>query len=422
MSRRPTPGSTGATPQLHPPAPPPGLLARLATALRSPDGFVALLGILTMGTKLCQGKLPMSDLKVYLKAGGQFLASEQLYDPSIFYRFKYPPTCAALFAPFSALPLPVAKCLVWGLLLACLILIFRQLERLAPTSDPWTPRLALLAGFGGMLHYDLHLGQLTLPLLLAMIWIARLLGEGRIALAGVLYALTLHVKPFGWPIAIWALWRGNRRFLAATAGAFALMTLLTVPFYGVEGSIAEWRGFAVEMQSLEAENLQVVRPENHSLGSALPRWLGAALWLPPKLATPLATTISLALLIGALLALPHRRAGSTPLAEFAAMLALIPLIGPSEYKYFLFTLPAAWLGIAAWRDLDGRGRTLLIVGLVGVGLNVYDLWGKHLARALAEGSVVAYGGAALFACSVLQLRSRHHTRPPVTAALRESRR
>ncbi|MBF0499307.1 MAG: DUF2029 domain-containing protein [Candidatus Riflebacteria bacterium] len=121
--------------------------------------------------KAFQHRLPMSDLKVYFRAGEHLLSGVSVFSSDgffEFYRFKYPPTAAVMFIPLALLPSWLGKTFAAAILLLCLLAFMRILSTWTPHACNDRIRILILLGFGGMMQYEIHLGQITWAILLGL--------------------------------------------------------------------------------------------------------------------------------------------------------------------------------------------------------------------------------------------------------------
>ena len=97
----------------------------------------------------------MRDFEVNYRAGERLRAGESLYRTSDgHYMFKYFPSSALLYVPFSLLPLPVAKVLWYGLTVVCSSRALRRLEApgLGPSASALVPPRDSAGGTGEVLR------------------------------------------------------------------------------------------------------------------------------------------------------------------------------------------------------------------------------------------------------------------------------
>jgi hypothetical protein len=131
--------------------------------------------------------------------------------------------------------------------------------------------LALIAWPPLML--ELGLGQLTLPLLLALLCAEWALDGGRSGPGGALIGATLLIKPIAWPVLLLLALRRDCRAVGAAASVVAIGALLSVVAIGLEHSL-DYVGRVLPMMSAAFQN----EPTNMALWTLGPRlglpWLG----------------------------------------------------------------------------------------------------------------------------------------------------
>src|SRR5262249_36824749 len=112
----------------------------------------------------------MADFAVNYRAGQRLIRGETLYQTADgHYMFKYFPSAALIYAPFTVLPIELAM-VVWFLLsLAGFIAIFRIVDRLVP--DKTGPYVLAAAGaiLAKYIGHELRLGQINVFVTLVML-------------------------------------------------------------------------------------------------------------------------------------------------------------------------------------------------------------------------------------------------------------
>ena len=131
----------------------------------------------------------MADFAVNYRAGQRVLRGETLYQAADgHYMFKYFPSAALIYAPFTALPIELAMALWFLLSLAAFTLVFRIVGRLMPPKR--TASALILAGviLAKYILHELRLGQINVFMVLMMLasieallgspgWRAELIGQ-----------------------------------------------------------------------------------------------------------------------------------------------------------------------------------------------------------------------------------------------------
>jgi hypothetical protein len=381
------------------------LRAHFATRWFAGLAVVFLVCLLFLAADVRNRRFAMVDFEVFHKAAGRAWAGQNLYRPAEdgFYEYKYGPPAAYLFTPFALLPPTGAKVAYWlllSLVIPANLLLCLRLARPGFRAEPpgRVNRLTLLAAASVAVHFmlELHLGQVNQLLLLLYLLAASAFAAGRPWLFGLPLAASLFLKPFALVFAPWLVLRRRWRELLATAAWTAAGAALPRLSYGAAAFEAQYRGWADRIGEEMAKKTALLAPANHTLASLLARYT-------PLRAVAEAPGASAALRLGvvALLALAllwyvlRGRELERPLAgDFAALLTVVPLLAFTNYNAFGSTMLAAtvllWnLGALGW------ARWPAIAGMVLVGGNLYDLWGRRLFRLLDDLSMVALGAALL---------------------------
>ncbi len=165
-----------------------------------------------------------------------------IYDryASIGSSFIYPPLAAALYRPLADLPADQARdrlATANGVLLLGIIALMVWLASARRGLTPWlVPVCALAAIAFYPLDHAVQLNQATLlvTVCIGAAWLA--LESDRQALAGVLFALTLAVKPqhvLDLPAMMW----GARRMVAASLVTCAVLLVTSIAYAGVTNHV-----------------------------------------------------------------------------------------------------------------------------------------------------------------------------------------
>lgn len=185
---------------------------------------------------------PMLDFTVFHRAGGRYLRGEELYRLSDgHFAWKYSPTVAAIFAPFSIFPLRVGWVL-WNV--ASLFMLLRVIRWVARQigRDLRAWEQVMLLGMAAPWYGHLFwLGQSD-GLVLFLLVESEARSEARPLASGALWALACLVKPpvlvMGLVVAILRQWKRAAGLVLGTAAWLALGVLR----YGT-GAMAELHGW-----------------------------------------------------------------------------------------------------------------------------------------------------------------------------------
>jgi len=370
-------------------------------------GLLLVAGIcaILLGVELANHRFAMVDFEVFYRAGARILAGENLYRPAEdgFYEWKYSPPAAFLFAPLSLLPLFPGKIAYWLLLAGVFALNLLLCVRLATPDFRDTPartnRLVLLAALavGVHLHLELHLGQVNQVILALFLLMATAYVAGRPAAFGAAFAASLALKPFALILAPYLVLTRRWRELGAAAAASAAFALAPLAVYSPAGLAGQYRGWESALGVELAKKTDLLAPANHTLASVLARYTPLRLLAHGPTAAraiQLGTIAALALLV--LWFVRRGRALPRPApAELALLVLLVPLIAFTNYNAFGAAMLAAVVLLARWEALPRAWRGVVVAGLVLVGGNVHDLWGKRGFKLLDGLSLVAVGAALL---------------------------
>jgi hypothetical protein len=316
----------------------------------------------------------MPDLEVYWTAAARASAAEPLYRAEDgHYQFKYLPAFAILTAPAASIPLDRAK--TGWFVLSVVLLVALLAVSLSLLPELRYPGWWLVAGtlivmlkFYG---HELVLGQMNALFALLVARAVMDMRRGREALAGVLLALAILVKPYGVIFAPWVLARRRAESIAALAVGTA--ALLTVPalMYGVSGDIALHRAWWKTVTESTAPNL--TNADNVSIAAMWTKWIGSG-----SIAALLSTLTGAALLAAAVFVFLRPRTLTFPEGlEAALLLTCIPLLSPQGWDYvFLVATPAVMFILNYSTVLPRALRAATTAALVLIAFTVYDVIGR----------------------------------------------
>ncbi len=166
--------------------------------------IVTLLFLILLVFQNINGRFWMNDFKVFYLAAKSFVNGEtvymQPYGLGTGY-FKYSPFSLFLFIPFTLLPYFYAK-LIYYLICTCFISltiiaskkIWKDLFGKEMNESIYVLIIAAIIA-GGHLFREMHLGNINLLLLFALIYLLKLITSNKQRSAGLLYALILLIKP-----------------------------------------------------------------------------------------------------------------------------------------------------------------------------------------------------------------------------------
>jgi Glycosyltransferase family 87 len=329
----------------------------------------------------------MADFAVNYRAGQRIVAGETLYRTSDgHYMFKYFPSAALIYAPFTALPIELAM-VAWFLLsLAAFIAIFKIVDRLIPHKH--VPYLLAIAGaiLAKYILHELRLGQINVFVTLLMLTGIEALGRPprwRAELtAGALAGIAIAVKPYAALLLLYFLVTLRWRSVLAAIASLALCLAVPSVFYGAAGNLDQLREWASSLSGSTPALLTNV--DNVSVLAFFTKWLGD----PDRALQPTLIALgTLAALTFALIVAGWRRRDAFVL-EGALILTLIPLISPLGWDYtFLMSLLGVALIVNDRRTFARPVQWLLAANFAIVALALYDTMGRTIYGAFMRWSV-----------------------------------
>jgi Glycosyltransferase family 87 len=345
----------------------------------------------------------MPDFEVYWTAAARALAGEALYrEEDGHYQFKYLPAFAILAIPAALLPLTIAKALWFVCSVAILCgLIASSLALLPARRKPaWLLAAATAIVMAKFYGHELVLGQVNLLFVFLVVAAVHLAVRGRGALAGLLIAVAIVVKPYGVLFVPWLAAQRAASTVAAASGGLLAALLLPVPIYGFARTVALYYDWWRTVTISTAPNL--LNADNVSLAGMYAKWLGLG-----RQAAGLAIVTALLLVVLAAIMFALRRRVPSPAGlEAGLLLTLIPLLSPQGWDYvFLLSTPAVMCLINYDRELPGALRGLTWLALAVVALSVYDLMGRRAYAVFMSLSIITPCYLAIVAALVaLRLR------------------
>jgi alpha-1,2-mannosyltransferase len=294
------------------------------------------------------------DFRAFYSAGHAYLhlhspyVSASLANLTSRQNFVYPMPIAAIFAPLSVVPFPVAAAFFIAVSAAALCLALRLLD-----IRDWRCYVAVLVGFPA--YFGLKLGTLSpiLTLLLALLWRYR----NRTWIAFPTLTLLILAKLFLWPLALWLLFMRRFRTVFSTVVVSAGAVLLSSVTFGLS-TLIHYPTLLHGLSNFEG-------PFSLSIFG-----LGTQVGLSTNGALLVSVAVGAFLLLRALYA---ARSGDESLAfrlTIVAALALSPIVW--DHYLLLLYVPLAlfrprfsiiWFG-CAWIGIDGFVLTRPIMAVL----------------------------------------------------------
>jgi hypothetical protein len=368
-------------------------------------GLVFVGCLISHAAAALRGSFVLADFEVFHRAAVRALAGAKLYRPAEdgFFQFKYSPAGALLFSPLAPLDLMSAQ-IVYGLVLAVIVAInlVLALAIVAPDfprrSGKENAKIMGIAALATAVHFefDLRLGQVNQVLLCAYLLAALGVRWNRPVIFAAPVALSLTLKPFAAVFVPWLLLQRRWRELALAALLALVIGVLPLVFYTPAELVGQYHGWLTRILQELAGKADLLADRNHSLAALLARYTPLRLFASSDVGG-IAVHLFALLLLGSTLYWYWRRGHglANPFAgNVAALLLAIPVLAPTYRNAFGFALPAATVLVAHRRALE-RLWWIALLGLVLLGGNIYDVWGRRLFLLFDDLSIVAVGGLIL---------------------------
>jgi len=293
-------------------------------------------------------------MAAYAFAAGQDPYAERVEFAGVEMGYQYPPAFAlAMLVPLSVFGPDLLRWIWSGFVAAslgaALVLLFRAFG--PPVAWRWTVLAIGLLGLSRLVRSEIYHGQADLPLLLLIVLSLLWLRSGRHLAVGCALGVCAVVKPFLGILAIWLIWRGNRRAgLAAIVVSGALFVLsLAVLSSGAAPAFWGWR----EETSYMVSPSYIAFLDNNAAFGLLARLFADQPFAEPWVVSPalrLAAEICVGLVLFAVFAaaVPFSRVSSNKpnsdgrllLVEAGIALGLALIFGPlMEGSHIMFFLP-----------------------------------------------------------------------------------
>ena len=250
--------------------------------------WIAYAGAAVVVTYICGIAQQCNNFHIFRSAFGNLVAQRDLYaaHPDQHWDlFKYSPTFALLFAPFSVVPFALGL-LAWNLL--NVMMVYHAVRRILPGREGTLALVLLYPGLAATLDGTQSNGLVAAMIAFAWLALERREARGRWA-AVVLIAAGTLVKLFPLAAASFGLMhRGRARFFALLAVvliALVAAPLLVTPPATLAAQYASW--FSLERVDALDRGASVMRLLHHVAGYSGPNWpvqlAGTALLLAPLL-------------------------------------------------------------------------------------------------------------------------------------------
>lgn len=335
-------------------------------------------------------KKDMSDFRVCYQGGQRILAVETLYRSADGHlQYKYSPVSALFFSVFTLLPYEGAKVLWYYLELVFLFGIFYFSLKILPVKNGGTASLVglsllVLAKFIGR---ELELGQVNILIIFLLAGTLAFFFEDKNLAAGLLYGLSLLIKPYALILAPYFIFKKKFRLLASGFSALLLGLLIPLVIYGPRGNFLVLREWGETLSSSTPGLLTA--GDNASLYAFLFKHLnGEQRWLA-KILMVLGIGVLVAAFIKMIAIGKAARLERPEVLEASFLFILIPLLSPLGWYYnYLYSALAVLVLINTIDRFQPVLKYLLIADFVIIGGSLREILGKSIFRSYTHHSLV----------------------------------
>jgi hypothetical protein len=389
--------------------------------------------VVIMVADLSRGRFYQTDFGAYLQAAARFTRAESLYDrePGEISKmaYKYAPAVATLFIPLLVFGVFAAKLIYYVLNCIVVLILFRQSRALVirvcnGCAVPSQAHLFVAFGaLGEFLYREISIGNTNALVSILAISGCLAVISNRDYAGGILLALATLFKPHYALILVFFLLLRRWRTVPAFAAVWFTAFLLPVLVYGWEGNIA-----------LHSKWIDVMRVHNaasswihdmygmNNIYEAL-SWPFTALGLHGFVTSPVYPVIVLALLGAGLFHLWRKsaRESLSPFFPLLYVIACTPMLWQVDVNHFVFLMPVVLCLAVMWRSQRLWFRIVVFTGLLLLGGNIYEVWGRPRHAMFYDAGV--YGiGASLLMLALVFADLKRRSGSPALATAENSRR
>jgi len=373
--------------------------------------FIILFSVTTIFL-LCELKnhrFHMHDFHVYYTAASRIVHGENIFRPAEdgFYHFKYSPTSAIFFIPFSFLPYDFAKVMYW-LILSVIICagFYMSLTMLKPDfkqqkDHRHTNNFVLLSALVVSVHFfrELELGQVNHLLLVIYIGILFLFWKNQQKASGAVLAASLFFKPFALLFVPWFFLMKKWKLILFSVISTVVFALLPAVFDGLKALPSQYSSWFQEMFIELSHKQTLLTNENHTIFSILARYTPLRFTSIVTNYAHLYQTVIMLLLCLTFIIMYRKRASiNAPfLLEGAFLINLIPLLSFTSHNAFGFVELSVMIILYYFKELSRPLKVTAIAGMILSGGNIYELVGKKLWFVFNNLSLVGIGALLLLA-------------------------
>ena len=390
--------------------------------------FLASLCILFLVAEIINDRFWLSDFEVYYNAAKRILHSENLYriQSDGHYIFKYSPTSAVYFIPFTLVPLVIAKFLYWILLSGIIVCAFYMSVKLLSFYKP-SSKLNVILFTGSVIlaiHYlrELHLGQVNFILLFLYILSIYFYIENKTIYYSAVLAISIFIKPFTLVFIPYLIFKKKYKEVMWFFIFCTVLALVPFLFYStIETTLNQYAMWINELKIELSHKQGLHNYSNHTIFSVFARY-SPLKYVEFNETTARIYQLTLLAIIGISIVwfmkindsiknIEQQKINS--ILEISLLVSFIPLLAFTSENAFIFSQLLIFAVLLNFQLLNKLEKFIAVLSFIFIGGNFSELIGSDLSQRIDNLSLISVGAILL-----ITLLFKIRTRKIITASVK----
>ncbi len=371
------------------------------------DGVISLLiftafSIIFLVLEVYNGRFWQSDFSVYYRTAERLLSGENLFRIADdgHYVFKYAPSSAVFFIPFTLFPLEIAKYIYWfflsGVIYTGIYYSYRLVKYGSVLDSNRSINSVVIVSLLVLivhLQRELHLGQVNQIIFLLFVLFTWSVINGKDIISGLSLALSLFFKPFGLILIPYLIVKKRFKALIALIVSCIVIFLLPLIFYGWDMFINQNLMWINELLIELGNKQDLMAPANHTIFAVIARYTGLGIIIQEHDLTGYYQILILAVIATWVLwfIFKGKDVSMPEISEVSILITLIPMLSFTSHNAFGFAEMSIIMLVFYFTGQKLYFRIAAIISFILIGGNYYDLWGKTLSTLFNDISLVTIG-------------------------------
>jgi hypothetical protein len=387
--------------------------------------FLGSLCLLFLVAEIINNRFWLSDFEVYYNAAKRILHSENLYriQSDGHYIFKYSPTSAVYFIPFTLLPFEIAKYIYWILLSFIIVSAFYVSVKLLSFYKPCSKLNAIV--FAGSvilaIHYlrELHLGQVNYVLLFLYILSIYFYIENKTIYYSAVLAISIFIKPFTLLFIPYLIVKKKYKELMWFFAFCIVLALVPFLFYGtIETTLNQYAMWINELKIELSHKQGLLNYSNHTIFSVIARY-SPLKYVEFNETTSRIYQMTLLIIIGisviwfmkindSIKNIEQQKFNS--ILEISLLVSIIPLLAFTSENAFIFSQLLVFAVLLNFQLLNKLEKIIAVLSFILIGGNFSELIGSDLSQRIDNLSLISVG-VILLIVLLFKIRTRAKIAP-----------